>query len=313
MASLGLLPPGRLPESLSSLVADLADGTLLAPVVAKALGIPVSGITPNPHTRVVARNNVVKVFSLLRARKDMSRRHLGDDAIDKLHNGSRITAALLLEDVRRACCGVPPRGVKVAPGETPFLGVDSPPPPLPTPVKRGSPTPPVDSAAAGMAVDLTQAVAALSRARALRSWMLGFKQLKAYDIMDGEEFFESLRDGVAFCELVQALERVEISGFERKPKVASAGCPVLTCRQSRAQSLHNVRMAMEVLRKNKAVPPAYLWSENEFVDGNSTVIAGLLDQLRAAYKCALPYVHSPPHPRRRSVWKGTQIPRKKPA
>lgn len=50
-----------------------------------------------------------------------------------------------------------------------------------------------------------------------------------------------------------------------------------------ASYLHNIRKALEVLRKKKNMPMDYLWSEEEIMKGNTKVICGLLEQVRKAY------------------------------
>jgi hypothetical protein len=77
-------------------------------------------------------------------------------------------------------------------------------------------------------------------------------------------------DGVLLCNIVKALEHKEIPGVTYKPK-------------KMASYLHNVRKALEVLRKKKNMPATHLYSEQEIQKGNGAVICELLEQMRRAY------------------------------
>jgi hypothetical protein len=81
---------------------------------------------------------------------------------------------------------------------------------------------------------------------------------------------QEFSDGVLLCNIVGALEHKEIPGVTYKPK-------------KMASYLHNIRKALEVLRKKKNMPMDHLWSEHEIQIGNAEVICALLEQMRRAY------------------------------
>jgi hypothetical protein len=82
-------------------------------------------------------------------------------------------------------------------------------------------------------------------------------------------------DGVLLCDLVSKLEHSEITGVERNAK-------------RRGAQMHNINLALAVLRKRRNMPIQYLWSHEEIHKGNPIVILGLLEQLRRAYQHIMP-------------------------
>ncbi len=76
--------------------------------------------------------------------------------------------------------------------------------------------------------------------------------------------------GVLFCDLIAKLEREEMRGVERHPKQKGA-------------KLHNINKCLEVLRERKNISPRYLWSSDDIVQQNVTVIWGILDDVLTDY------------------------------
>eukprot|EP00826_Nyctotherus_ovalis_P016715 TRINITY_DN14851_c0_g1_i17.p1 TRINITY_DN14851_c0_g1~~TRINITY_DN14851_c0_g1_i17.p1 ORF type:complete len:204 (-),score=18.72 TRINITY_DN14851_c0_g1_i17:193-804(-) len=86
-------------------------------------------------------------------------------------------------------------------------------------------------------------------------------------------FFEQFRDGVLLVRIVEKLERKAIRGICEHPK-------------SPANSLHNIRKALEMLKLKKNIPVEYLHSEGEILKGNKSVVIGLLNSIKLAYPLA---------------------------
>jgi hypothetical protein len=77
-------------------------------------------------------------------------------------------------------------------------------------------------------------------------------------------------DGTVLCKIVGALQHKEVEGVTHNPKKTPS-------------YLHNIRKALEVLRRKKNMPIDYLWSEQDILRGDSKVITKLLIQIRKAY------------------------------
>ncbi len=79
-------------------------------------------------------------------------------------------------------------------------------------------------------------------------------------------------DGTILCQVVQAVEHMwgGMQGYNAHPHVS-------------AQSLHNIRLALDVLQLKQNMPVQHLWSHAAIHAGETAVIVPLLRQIAHAY------------------------------
>lgn len=82
------------------------------------------------------------------------------------------------------------------------------------------------------------------------------------------ELAAACADGTLLCELVRALERAELKGVTWQPSAP-------------ASKLHNVKKALEALRRQPAMSPMHLWCEREIVARDVAATLGLLGDMHA--------------------------------
>ncbi|GKT21370.1 hypothetical protein ADUPG1_011884 [Aduncisulcus paluster] len=82
---------------------------------------------------------------------------------------------------------------------------------------------------------------------------------------------ESFSSGLLLIALVSKLERKTLTGFHKHP-------------HTRAQCLHNINIALAVLRDKRNMPVDLLWCDDEIYAGHRDIIVNLLAQMRKAYK-----------------------------
>ena len=88
---------------------------------------------------------------------------------------------------------------------------------------------------------------------------------------DKNTIFEEFKDGVLLAQIVGILEMKNIEGINPNPK-------------STATALHNIKKSLEVLKKKKAIPLYYIYSEESIAKGDPEIIIGLLKSMKYAYK-----------------------------
>ncbi len=94
-------------------------------------------------------------------------------------------------------------------------------------------------------------------------------KLKSASMLDGP-IIHDFSTGELLCELIGNLEHQAVESVCKNPK-------------KHANYLFNVKKALDRLKKRKNMPIDYLYSEEEIVKGNATVIIGLLEQMRRSY------------------------------
>eukprot|EP00761_Pharyngomonas_kirbyi_P000120 gb/GECH01000120.1/.p1 GENE.gb/GECH01000120.1/~~gb/GECH01000120.1/.p1 ORF type:complete len:784 (+),score=208.52 gb/GECH01000120.1/:1-2352(+) len=80
------------------------------------------------------------------------------------------------------------------------------------------------------------------------------------------ELGEILSSGVKLCDFVSFLFKREIPGVAKNPK-------------NNAAAVSNINRALQILREQKSMPPRYLWSTKEILNGNNKVAFGLLSDI----------------------------------
>ena len=90
----------------------------------------VKGVFDPPRTEATQRGNLAKAVEALRSHPTISRRFLGDGAVDRLLAADRGWLLGVLEDARRAHDGLPPKSAHDKPGSSadkgPYLGLRDP-------------------------------------------------------------------------------------------------------------------------------------------------------------------------------------------
>eukprot|EP01012_Entosiphon_sulcatum_P046145 TRINITY_DN6186_c0_g2_i1.p1 TRINITY_DN6186_c0_g2~~TRINITY_DN6186_c0_g2_i1.p1 ORF type:complete len:656 (+),score=72.59 TRINITY_DN6186_c0_g2_i1:74-2041(+) len=109
----------------------LRNGTLLCDIATVATGKRILGVLRSPKTASSCLSNIRKATEALRSLKGMAKTYLDYD--EDVYRGDKMVILALLEDVHRACDGVPARSRLIQRGDVPYVAVTCAKTPLPVP------------------------------------------------------------------------------------------------------------------------------------------------------------------------------------
>ena len=261
---------GRSFDSFEEILSEIS--TLLAAIVQKC-GFPVTGITKTPKTGKVKQGNIEKSLECLRRISRMSQKFLFKG--EELAKGNFLVALGLLEDVHRFYDGLPAR--KRGPhyhSDGPYLGKKTRVSPLrniSSLLNKSYESPKTCCSSKRVREDFIPRQKFLNFDHVHSSnefdWVFSLGlTINSLDLMAEE--IEEFSSGVLLCQIIDKLERKEVTGFQVKPK-------------GNAGFLFNVGKALKVLKEKPNFPSSLMFVEDDIVKGKGDAIR---DMLRAVFK-----------------------------
>lgn len=267
---------GRSFEGFEEILTEIS--TLLAEIIQKC-GFSVTGVTKNPKTGKVKQGNIEKSLECLRRISRMSQKFLFK--VEELAEGNFLVALGLLEDIHRFYDGLPAR--KRGPhyhSDGPYLGKKSRVSPLrniSSLLNKSYESPKTCCSSKRIREDFIPRQKFLNFDHVHSSnefdWVFSLGlSINSLDLMAEE--IEEFSSGVLLCQIIDKLERKEVTGFQIKPK-------------GNAGFLFNVGKALKVLKEKPNFPSSLMFVDEDVVKGKGEAIRELLRAVFKIYRQAI--------------------------